>query len=74
MTVFEALRGFLSGTGNSEPYKEVAARLNLTENAIRMRVSRLRRRFGELLRQEVAETVPAEEVDDEIRHFMTLWD
>jgi RNA polymerase sigma factor (sigma-70 family) len=70
---FDTLVGFLSGTRNAEPYKKVAARLNLTEDTIRMRVHRLKQRFGQLLRQEVADTVDAEELDDEMQHLFTLW-
>ena len=72
--VFEALLGFLSGTPNPEPYKDVAARLNLTEDAVRMRVHRLKRRFGKLLREVVADTVEAGELDDEMRHLFAVWD
>jgi RNA polymerase sigma-70 factor (ECF subfamily) len=47
-----------------------AAALGLGEGAVRVALHRLRRRFGELLRQEIAQTVasPAE-VDEEIRHL-----
>ena len=72
--VFDALVGFLSGNPNPEPYKDVADRLHLTEDAVRMRVHRLKRRFGKLLREEVAATVEAGEIDDEIRHLFTVWD
>jgi len=72
--VFEGLLGFLSGTQNSEPYKDVAARLNLTEDAVRMRVHRLKRRFGKLLREEVAATVEPGEIEDEMRHLFAVWD
>ena len=45
-----------------------AARLGSTEGAARVAAHRLRRRYGELLRQEIAATLadPAE-IDDEIR-------
>jgi RNA polymerase sigma factor (sigma-70 family) len=72
--VFEALLGFLSGTQNPEPYKDVAARLNLTQDAVRVRVHRLKRRFGKLLREVVADTVEAGEIDDEMRHLFTVFD
>jgi RNA polymerase sigma-70 factor (ECF subfamily) len=72
--MFEALLGFLSGTENQESYKDVAARLNLTEDAVRMRVHRLKRRFGKLLLEEVADTVEAGEIDDEMRHLFAVWD
>jgi hypothetical protein len=35
-------------------------------------VHRLRQRFGGLLRQEIAETVSPNEVDDEMRHLLRV--
>jgi len=51
-------------------YADWAAALGLSEGAVRVALHRLRRRFGELLREEIAQTVasPAE-VDEEIRHL-----
>jgi RNA polymerase sigma-70 factor (ECF subfamily) len=65
---FEALRGMLSGDTDVPAYAAVAARLGTSEGAARVAAHRLRRRYGELLRQEIAATLsePAE-VDDEIR-------
>ncbi len=52
-------------------YREVGARLGLSEVAARVAVYRLRRRFGELLRREISETVTSpEDVDDEIQYLM----
>jgi len=66
--VFDALQIYLSGDKGVLPYAEMALRLNLTEGAIKMAVLRLRRRFGELLRAEISQTVTRpEEVDEEIR-------
>ena len=65
---FEALRGVLAGDPDAPSYAEVAARLGTSEGAARVAAHRLRRRYGELLRLEIAATLadPAE-VDDEIR-------
>lgn len=67
-STFEALRGTLAGDTEASPYSAVAARLGTTEGAARVAAHRLRRRYGELLRQEIAATLadPAG-VDDEIR-------
>ena len=66
--LFDALQGYLSGDKGGVPYVEMAARLNLSEAALKMSVLRLRRRFGELLRAEIAHTVTRpEEIDEEIR-------
>jgi RNA polymerase sigma-70 factor (ECF subfamily) len=72
--VFEALQGFLSGAEDLDSHKRVAARLNLTENAVKMRVHRLKRRFGMLLREQIADTVSEEgEIDDEMRYLLAVW-
>jgi RNA polymerase sigma-70 factor (ECF subfamily) len=51
-------------------YADWAATLGLSEGAVRVALHRLRRRYGELLRGEISQTVasPAE-VDEEIRHL-----
>jgi RNA polymerase sigma factor (sigma-70 family) len=65
---FEALRDLLAGDAEAPSYAAVAARLGTTEGAARVAAHRLRRRYGDLLRQEIAATLadPAQ-VDDEIR-------
>jgi RNA polymerase sigma-70 factor (ECF subfamily) len=53
---------------NEATLREVAARLGMTDTAAKVAVHRLRQRFGELLRAEIAHTVEsAAEIDDEIR-------
>ena len=65
---FDALQIYLTGDKGAAPYAEMATRLNLGESALKMSIQRLRRRFGDLLREEIAHTVSRpEEVDDEIR-------
>lgn len=65
---FEALRDQLAGNAEVSSYAAVAARLGTTEGAARVAALRLRRRYGELLRREIAGTLadPAQ-IDDEIR-------
>jgi RNA polymerase sigma-70 factor (ECF subfamily) len=71
--LFGALRIYLSGE-KSASYAEAAAQLNMTPGAIQVAVYRLRRRYGELLRAEIAHTVASpDEIDEEIRYlFSTL--
>lgn len=65
---FEALQIYLTGDKGAVPYAETAARMGHGESAVKMAVTRLRRRFGELLREEIAHTVTRpEEIDEEIR-------
>jgi len=70
---FERFEGFVTGEGKEVPYKEVAEEFGLSESAVKVAVYRMRRRFGEILRAEVADTVgdPAD-VEPEIRHLLAL--
>jgi RNA polymerase sigma-70 factor (ECF subfamily) len=65
---FEQLKIFLTGDKQAGGYAELAARLNTTEAALKMAVRRMRQRYGELLRAEIANTVsnPAE-IEDELQ-------
>ena len=68
---FEQLKTFLTGDQDRGEYHVVAEKLGLSDAAMRTAVHRLRHRYGELLRQEIAATVvDAEEVDDEIRFLL----
>ena len=66
--LFDQLKGCLMGRRDAQPYAELAARLSMTEGAVRTAVHRLRQRYRGVLRDEIAQTVadPAE-IDDEIR-------
>lgn len=66
---FERLKQFLSG-GRSADYAEAGAELGLSEGAVRVTVHRLRRKYRELLRNQISRTVQTEEqVDEEIQHL-----
>jgi RNA polymerase sigma-70 factor (ECF subfamily) len=70
---FEALREVLLGEPTVEGYAALAERFGVTESTVKSWVHRLRRRYRERLREEVAHTVgsPAE-VQDELRHLMRV--
>jgi RNA polymerase sigma factor (sigma-70 family) len=70
--LFEALRGCLGAGGRETgPYAGIGARLGMSEGAVKVAVHRLRRRYRDVLRAAIAETVAdPSEVDDEIRHLM----
>jgi RNA polymerase sigma-70 factor (ECF subfamily) len=69
---FERLKGFITGEQPTPPYRQVAHDLEMTEEAVKMAVHRLRKRYGKILRAEIAQTVSRpEEVDDEIRHLLS---
>lgn len=68
---FLLLKGALLPEGLTESYATVAAQLKTTEQAIKSRVHRLRKRLGEILREEVRNTVgSAELVADELRYLL----
>ena len=67
--LFEAMKGHLAGS-REETYAVTAARLGMTEGAVKVAVHRLRRRYRELLQEEIAHTVAGpEEIEEEIRYL-----
>jgi RNA polymerase sigma-70 factor (ECF subfamily) len=70
--LFEALEGSLTGEDESSR-QEIASRLGMTEGAVKVAVHRLRRRYRELLRAAIAETVTSEaDLEDEMRHLIEV--
>ena len=70
--LFDVLKDLLTSGKAGEPYARLGAELGMSEGAVKVAVHRLRRRFGELLREEIAETVAdPQDVDDEIRYLFT---
>lgn len=69
--LFEEVKIFLTGEKRSVSYAELASKLNTTEAALKMAVSRMRQRYGELLRRQIAHTVASPEaIDEELRALM----
>jgi RNA polymerase sigma-70 factor (ECF subfamily) len=72
-SLYERLRLFESGDKNGPPYAKVAVELGLTESGVKAAVFRLRQRYRELVREEVANTVDSPEaVDGEIRYLISV--
>ena len=72
--LFGHLENCLARDESTLSYAEIAARLNLTEAAVKMAVQRLRGRYREILRHEIAETVSTEsEVEEELRHLFSAF-
>jgi DNA-directed RNA polymerase specialized sigma24 family protein len=72
--LFEQLKGSLLAEGVESSYATVGLRLGLKEDAVKKNVQRMRLRYRELFREEIAQTVagPAE-VEDELKHvFLVL--
>ena len=71
--LFDPLQPFLVGEKTGRTYAEMAADLGTTEGAIKMTVLRLRQRYRELLRDEIAQTVGApEELEAELRYLRSV--
>jgi RNA polymerase sigma factor (sigma-70 family) len=69
--LFDALKGSLTGE-DEFPREEIAARLDMSTGAVKVAVHRLRKRYRELLRAIVAETVSSEaDLDDEMRYLVS---
>ena len=70
--LFDALKGSLSGQDES-PRGQIAARLGMSEDAVKVAVHRLRQRYRKLLRAAIAETVSNEaDLDDEMRYLVAV--
>jgi RNA polymerase sigma-70 factor (ECF subfamily) len=68
--LFAALKPFLLGEHGGATYATAAEHLAITAAAVKMAASRLRRRYRELLREAIAQTVSTpQDVDDEIRQL-----
>jgi RNA polymerase sigma factor (sigma-70 family) len=64
---------YVGGVGDARPYAEIAARRGASEDAVKVAVHRLRKRYRECLRTEIRETVAEDaDVDDEIRHLLDV--
>lgn len=73
-TVFEELKGYVTGAPVASSYAQAAARLGLSESAVKSAIHRLRQRYHALVRAEVAHTVSnPQELEDEIRYLMCLF-
>jgi RNA polymerase sigma-70 factor (ECF subfamily) len=69
--LYERLRVFEAADPGAPTYAEIAAEFGLTLSAVKSAAHRLRQRYAELLREEVAHTVDSpEEVDEELRHLI----
>jgi len=71
--LFDSLKELLPDEPGSPSQAEIAARLGMTENAVRQAFYRFRQRYQSLLREEIANTVatPAD-IEDELRHLIAV--
>jgi len=70
---FDLLKEFLSSPSSEGEYASVADQLGLRPGTVAVQVHRLRQRYGDLVREEVANTVVSlDEVDEEMRHLVDV--
>ena len=72
--LFDRLKPFLMVGRSDIPHAQAAAELGMAEGAVRVAVHRLRRRYRQLLREEIAQTLsdPAQ-VDEEMRALFSAF-
>jgi len=69
---FERLKVFLLGQSDA-PYAALAQEMNTSEGALKVAIHRLRKRYRELFRQEIADTVADPvEVESELRYLASV--
>ena len=69
--LFRETKSLISGERDGAAYAQISKNLNMGEGAVRVAVHRLRQRYGELLRSEIANTVNSEEeVGEELRYLL----
>ena len=68
--LFDTLRNHLYGNIATVSYRDVAARLGMTEAAVKVAVYRLRKRFREILCDEISQTVDSPEYIEEELHAL----
>jgi RNA polymerase sigma-70 factor (ECF subfamily) len=72
--LFKHLVVYLAPVEEAASYRDMAAELNMSEAAVKTAVYRMRKRYRELLRSEVAQTVATEkQVEDELRELFAAF-
>jgi RNA polymerase sigma-70 factor (ECF subfamily) len=71
--LFVALKPCLLGERSKQPYAALASALEIAEGSVKVAVYRLRQRYRQLLRDEIAQTVATpEEVEEELRYLFAV--
>jgi len=71
--LFAGLKQTLTGSRESQPYAELSPLLGMNESAVKVAVHRLRKRYRELIRAEIANTLDqSEDVDGEMQHLFKV--
>jgi RNA polymerase sigma-70 factor (ECF subfamily) len=71
--LFESLKQLLPDEPEAMPRAKIAAKLGMTDNALRQAFHRFRHRYQLLLREEISRTVAQPtEIEDELRHLIAV--
>lgn len=71
--LYDAIQPHLSGAAGRPGYAQIGAALGMSESAVTVAMHRMRKRYGQLLREAIASTVAEEEdVEGELRHLITI--
>src|SRR5437870_10536116 len=71
--LFERLKAVLTDEPDRPSQAQIADELGMTENAIKQALHRLRERYRQVLREEIAHTVMAPgDIEDELRHLIAV--
>ena len=72
--LFSALKGAIAREKDSGSYQDIGKRLGMSEAAVKMAIQRLRRRYRELLREEIGKTVADPgEIEEELHHLFATF-
>ncbi len=70
---FDVLKPWITGGGEPFPQAAAVQQLGLSEGAVKVAIHRLRQRFREAVKAEIAQTVPTPaDIDDELRHLLAV--
>jgi len=73
LPLFDRLKELLAGESGQPSQAEIAAEMQITENAVKQAFHRMRHRYRQLLQEEIAHTVAVpDDVEDELRHFISV--
>src|SRR5213592_4865748 len=73
LPLFDRLKELLAGESSQPSQAEIAAEMQMTENAVKQAFHRMRHRYRQLLHEEIAHTVAVpDDVEDELRHFISV--
>ena len=71
LPMFEALKIFLTGESGAPPLRQIAEQLGMTEGAVKVAVHRLREKYRESLRSEIAQTLANQtDIDEELAFLL----